>query len=92
MAWFLQVPKVTFMDLYVFPTSTLEVSYTESVGAVIHAPETEIHGSHHVESLNCNDRCLLPTLSRMDRENALCMYRPGVTPPVLMRGLCSGLR
>lgn len=52
----MQVPKVTFMDLFVFPTSTLEARYTEGVGVVITALETEIHGSHHVESLNCNDR------------------------------------
>eukprot|EP00892_Ulva_mutabilis_P000296 jgi/Ulvmu1/10267/UM060_0069.1 len=52
----LQVPKVTFMDLFIYPTSTLEVECTEGTGVVINALGTEIRGSHHVENLNCNDR------------------------------------
>lgn len=51
-----QVPKVTFMDLFVYPTSTLAISKRGQKDVEISALDTEIHGSHHVESLDCNNR------------------------------------
>ena len=51
-----QVPKVTFMDLFVYPTSTLTISKRGKKDVEISALDTEIHGSHHVESLDCNNR------------------------------------
>jgi hypothetical protein len=51
-----QVPKVTFMDLFVYPTSTLAISKRGKNDVTITALDTEIHGSHHVESLDCNNR------------------------------------
>lgn len=53
-----QVPKVTFLDLYVYPTSTLEVQQRGGSTHIV-AVDTSIDGSHHVKSLNCNDRFAL---------------------------------
>jgi hypothetical protein len=52
------VPQITFMDLYVLPTSTLEILH-ENHEAHIRAIDTTIAGSHHVESLDCDNRFTL---------------------------------
>lgn len=65
----LEVPKVTFMDLFVYPTSTLTISKRGQNDVEISALDTEIHGSHHVESLDCNNRFELMLNVRLAAEN-----------------------
>lgn len=51
----LEVPRVTLMDLYIYPTSRLSVEFGNN-RVSFEARETSLHGSHHIESLQLNDR------------------------------------
>jgi hypothetical protein len=67
----MQVPTVRFMDLYVYPTSTLEIAHKEHQ-VHIRALGTSIEGSHHIESLNCNERFMLNLSVNLRAEDDMC--------------------
>ena len=69
-----QVPKVTLLDVYVLPTSILEV---QPAGSQVHirALDTVIEGSYHVEAFNCNDRFELGLHVHLQQEaDSMCVF------------------
>lgn len=67
----LNVPRVTFFDLWVLPTSTLAVTHGEQTLS-IRAVDTTVKGSHHVSNLRCNDRFDLALKVRLDQAVDRC--------------------
>lgn len=82
----MQVPTVRFMDLYVYPTSTLEIRHKDHK-VHIRALDTSIEGSHHIESLNCNERFILNLSVNLGAEDDMCVLLKAAAPPVATTAL-----
>lgn len=69
----LTVPKVTFMDLWVLPSTELAVMHGHCM-LEIRATNTTVTGSHHVANLRCNDRFELALRVRLLQEDDRCAH------------------
>jgi hypothetical protein len=67
-----QVPKVTFFDVWVLPTSEIEVTTPQPYNAAIRALDTTIEGSHHVQELDCQNRLDLNLDVRLQGKQDMC--------------------
>lgn len=67
----LQVPRISFMDVFIFPTTTVEMLHSEHE-AHIQALETTIEGSHHIQSLDCNNRFSLDLHVHLKGDEDMC--------------------
>lgn len=68
-----QVPMVSLLDMWVLPTTEIELVRLSPASATIRALDTTIEGSSHVEALDLNNRFELDLDVHLEQDADRCV-------------------